>query len=373
MSIGVIMQRKVYAISALFLFFLVSFSYGQNLLNQPESVVYDQVNDRYILSNWGGNGHLIQVDSEGNQDYYMENVHCHAGLYLQDGILYVACRDYGVKGIDLATDSILFSVPGPGISNLNDIVADTSGNLYLSYPTENKIYRFNLEDRQLIEYVTEGLTTPNGMHFDAENNRIVLISYRLNSPVQAIDLADSSLSTIRQTPLDGLDGLVRDSNGYWYVSSWYTNALHRFEPDFSGVPQIVATFNDDPADIHFDSCNNLIAVPLFFTHGLAFVDLEDAVRDFSTSELPAEMIILSNYPNPFNSTTTLRYYLPETTDVRLQIYNLLGQPVYSYSVGLATTGWHSHHLHAYGFSSGVYIVAIDAMGIRSTSRIHLVK
>ncbi len=42
---------------------------AQNLLYNPESVVFDSVRNRYIVSNWG-DGAIVQIDSTGVQSYF---------------------------------------------------------------------------------------------------------------------------------------------------------------------------------------------------------------------------------------------------------------------------------------------------------------
>jgi len=42
---------------------------------------------------------------------------------------------------------------------------------------------------------------------------------------------------------------------------------------------------------------------------------------------PNDLALFQNYPNPFNSSTTIKYQLPAATDVKLEIYNLLGQRI----------------------------------------------
>jgi len=41
----------------------------QNLLNNPESIVYDSVYERYLVSNWE-DGNIIQIDSLEQQNYF---------------------------------------------------------------------------------------------------------------------------------------------------------------------------------------------------------------------------------------------------------------------------------------------------------------
>ena len=58
------------------------------LLNNPESVVYDSLRDRYLVSNWN-TGHMVQIDSNGVQDYFVVGQHCYAGLHIVDDVVYV--------------------------------------------------------------------------------------------------------------------------------------------------------------------------------------------------------------------------------------------------------------------------------------------
>jgi len=75
--------------------------------------------------------------------------------------------------------------------------------------------------------------------------------------------------------------------------------------------------------------------------------------------LPA-LQYLSNFPNPFNSQTTIEYGLPEAGRVRIDIYDLLGRKVETLIDEEKQAGRHQAVWDASGYSSGVYFYRIEA-------------
>jgi flagellar hook assembly protein FlgD len=64
------------------------------------------------------------------------------------------------------------------------------------------------------------------------------------------------------------------------------------------------------------------------------------VPDGSQPSLPATFTLSQNYPNPFNATTEINFSLARAGDVRLTIYNLLGQEVKTLVNGRISAGEH---------------------------------
>ena len=56
--------------------------------------------------------------------------------------------------------------------------------------------------------------------------------------------------------------------------------------------------------------------------------------------MPGEYALQQSYPNPFNPITTIRYQLPEPSDVNLTIYDLLGQEVKVLVSEMQPEGWY---------------------------------
>ena len=318
-------MKRIQLIFVLILSSMVLF--GQNLLNLPESAVYDSLNSRYLVSNWG-NGNIVQIDSTGTQSIWLSNVQCFAGLHIRDSILYVACREYGVKGFNLNTGENVLDIDIAGATNINDITSDNSGNLYVSYPTGNSIYKINIATEQCWLFADSGLSVPNGLYFDEPNNRLLVVSYRMNSPIQEVSLTDSTVSVIVYPGLNNLDGITQDNVGNFYVSSWFNNRVYKLDNTFANSPEIFSNHNDDPADIFFDKQNGVLAVPLFFTHQIEFIEVGTGIN-ISNICAVSETSLMQNFPNPFNPSTTIFFNLftENTENTELSIYNLKGQKI----------------------------------------------
>jgi hypothetical protein len=91
------------------------------------------------------------------------------------------------------------------------------------------------------------------------------------------------------------------------------------------------------------------------------------------SDLPEEFTLDQNYPNPFNPTTTIRFGLPESADVRLEVYTVLGQRVMTLVNENRNAGWHTVSFNGANLSSGVYVYRIQAGGMVQTKKLMLVK
>ncbi|KPL07073.1 hypothetical protein AMJ86_06040 [bacterium SM23_57] len=366
------MLRPIRLFASLLLLLSPFFSHAQNLLNQPESVTYHAADNRYLVSNWA-TGHLVAIDSAGGQSYVLMNQSCFAGLHIIGDVVYVSCRYEGVRGFDLTTGLNVLNVPIPGAANINDITADNVGNLYVSYPSESKIYKINVAAANVSEFMTTGLYAPNGLCFDELYNRILICSYRNNSPIQAINLDDSTLSTVTTTFLDGLDGITMDSDRNVYVSSWETNTVYRFDSTFTNPPLVFSTHPDDPADIFFDTINNILAVPLFFTSQVEFIPATTSIQESTVGITPMNVILYPNYPNPFNPTTRLTFEIPFADHISLVVYNITGQEVTSLANGWFVPGVYQLAFDGTQLPSGLYFARLKAGDFSQVQKILLLK
>ena len=94
--------------------------------------------------------------------------------------------------------------------------------------------------------------------------------------------------------------------------------------------------------------------------------------------IPTVFALHENYPNPFNPTTTLRFDLPEVSDITLTIYNMLGQRVKTFNMNDTPAGFHSikwNAINDYGdpVGAGVYLYQLRANQYLETRKMVLLK
>lgn len=97
-------------------------------------------------------------------------------------------------------------------------------------------------------------------------------------------------------------------------------------------------------------------------HALGIVTSTDDLAD-----VPREFELLQNFPNPFNPTTTIRFDLPETADVRIELYSVDGRFVGSILNQKMPAGKHQVEVNASSLASGNYVYRLNA-GSFSASR-----
>ena len=94
--------------------------------------------------------------------------------------------------------------------------------------------------------------------------------------------------------------------------------------------------------------------------------------------IPRAVVLEPNYPNPFNPSTTIRYQLPRSANVRLVIYNLAGQAVRTLlnapvAAGAHSQVWDGRDDRGQTVSSGVYIYRLTAGHVTQSRKMILIR
>ncbi len=95
------------------------------------------------------------------------------------------------------------------------------------------------------------------------------------------------------------------------------------------------------------------------------------VQNANHRSLPHQFELLPNYPNPFNSGTTITFRLVRSMDIDLAIFDLRGRRLLTLRQGQAAAGEHRTILANRGMASGVYWLKLSASGATQTRKIVL--
>ncbi len=89
--------------------------------------------------------------------------------------------------------------------------------------------------------------------------------------------------------------------------------------------------------------------------------------------VPKKFALYDNYPNPFNPSTTIRYAIAKPVEVKLNVYNLLGERVASLVNTRQEPGYYNVTFDSRGLASGVYFFSLQAGDFSKTKKMVLLK
>ena len=98
-----------------------------------------------------------------------------------------------------------------------------------------------------------------------------------------------------------------------------------------------------------------------------------AVENPEDRGIPHQVALHPNYPNPFNTATTIRYAVPRTGLVKMAVYNLQGLEVAVLVNGTQAAGSHAVRFDASELASGIYVCRIETLGQSQSKKLMLLK
>lgn len=143
-------------------------------------------------------------------------------------------------------------------------------------------------------------------------------------------------------------------------------------------------FADEPLNLIWADNSKLLKTKIFTYDGKNNVEITnsgstktDGVTgnrgNESITSLPTEYSLAQNYPNPFNPSTTINYELPESGQVTLKIYDLLGKEVATLVNEKMEAGRYSATFNGSALSSGMYFYKITAGSFTAVKKMALIK
>jgi sugar lactone lactonase YvrE len=247
----------------------------------PESVLYDEAGDRYLVSNINGkpsdadgNGYISVLSPDGqvtNPKWIAAGVKkakldAPKGMAIVQGVLYVADLT-AVRKFDLKDGTPKGDIPIEGATFLNDVSVAADGKIYVS-DTGMKGGSSGLEPNgtDAVYVIEKGkvrplakfkdLAGPNGL-LATESG--VLVTSFATSELYRLD-NEGKRKDITPLPEGGLDGIVAVEDTL-LVASWKGSAIYRGR--LRGVFEVLVANIKTPADIGFDKKRSRVLVPRF--------------------------------------------------------------------------------------------------------------
>jgi hypothetical protein len=137
-----------------------------------------------------------------------------------------------------------------------------------------------------------------------------------------------------------------------------------------GAALLLASGFLSPAD---NNNGPAFGVLIVLPDGTAFLAPTSTSIDDERGMAPSKFELKGNYPNPFNPSTVIRYNVPNTADVSLSVYDMLGRQVAVLVNGLQSAGSYDVTFNATNLSSGVYLYRLQSGDFVQTQKMMLVK
>jgi len=129
----------------------------------------------------------------------------------------------------------------------------------------------------------------------------------------------------------------------------------------------ITAINDDPQELMQISELDIFGIIGEEVEVVYPTSIEDNVQN------PMTFSLSQNYPNPFNPTTNIKYSIPNMENVKLSIYNMIGQEVMTLVNTKQDAGFYHVTFDASRLSSGIYFYSLRAGNYSKTHKMVLLK
>ena len=295
-------------------------------------------------SGWGIVGYLLQ-NCNNAVDMMMDLVN--------DNILVILKDEYGdVYWPEFDLNSIGNMCPGEGYQ------IKTTGTVDFSYPSGG---RFGFSD-----FTVVGKTVHYDSALNTGNNMIIglpttawKVMPSIGDEIAAYDELDRLIgSTVFTDDNIALtvwgDDLTTDSKDGLSIGEKVT--LKLWSPDMNTEETLIVTKWDAGSDA-------------YTIDGISIASNIILSGDVSADTYK----LYQNVPNPFNGTTTIKFYVPENTEVTIGVYNMLGEYVAKVTNDIFNSGKHEVMFNSGELGQGTYFVRMTTEGFTATKSMNIVK
>lgn len=208
----------------------------------------------------------------------------------------------------------------------------------------------------------------NRVNYDYRGFRTLLKMER-ESEVSTDTLRSGQYYEYAIDPLDSRSVIVSDSLEL-QVSMNYGNSfdlLTTFETEITGL------YKKPASDLLYVLTREELFEVNMITGESASLKQLPVSNEPVSSIIPDGFELHQNYPNPFNPVTVIKYQLPVNSEVRLEVFDMLGRRVAQLAEGMKNAGTHEVPFDASSLASGVYLYHLSTGEIVQTRQMVLIK
>lgn len=228
-----------------------------------------------------GKGGIAKVSLDGKTvdlKWSTSGYNAPKGLALVGGKLYAADIDV-LHEIDTKDGKIFKSYPAKDAKFLNDVAADSAGNVYVSDMATNTIWK--LSDGKFEVFLNDAkLENPNGLLVEGGNLRVgswgvMTDGFATKVPGHLISVAldSKAISSVGDgKPFGNLDGLEPLGNGAYLITDWMSGKVMKYGAD--SKVETLLELGQGAADIGYDAASKTMYVPQMMKGTLAAYKVE---------------------------------------------------------------------------------------------------
>jgi photosystem II stability/assembly factor-like uncharacterized protein len=182
---------------------------------------------------------------------------------------------------------------------------------------------------------------------------------------------DESWKDYRSSNLDTVEWLIKfqpGTGGYPITFSWDSSELpagNFFLKDI--ITEAIVNVNMKTSSSYTLTNTGINELKIEY-HGIP-----TSVATRKENNLPTYFSLFQNYPNPFNPSTVIKYGLPKISNVKIKLYNVLGQEIASLVDRTQNAGYHEVTWNASNKASGIYLYTIEAVSADGKGSFHSAK
>jgi hypothetical protein len=255
----------------------------------------------------------------------------------------------GILRINAAGDAYnYFTLP---LADMGAIAFDSAGTLYAGMHS-GVIYTINLQTWEFTKICSLKVKIQS-LAFNPNTNDlwgtpfVALGSYK--DRIFKVNLATGDTIVVGQTGFGiSTNAIAFDNSGNLYCVTGTTTVLNNF------------------ASLDKQNAKGTLIGSIGYKNitGLSFSSVITGVKE--RQQIPVAFNLMQNYPNPFNPSTTIEYSIPEASNVKITIYNILGDVVNVIfnsfrEIGSYRTIWNALDGNGNKVSSGVYFYELKTV------------